>query len=151
MEAVRECVETRNVPFEGYVDRRILIRSHGLLRVSPTPATGSSHFPYLERASLRRNLCSCPRVQHRRSEQRFAKVSIEFERESLEFFLFLEAYFVAFEEHDKEERRYSEDTLLSVIGFFVFEGSEARDTSLGRYALRPLPPLLFSIFRALGL
>lgn len=27
MEALRECVGTRNVPFEGYIDHGILIRS----------------------------------------------------------------------------------------------------------------------------
>lgn len=35
MEALRECVGTRNVPFEGYIDHGILIRCC-LVRVSPT-------------------------------------------------------------------------------------------------------------------
>lgn len=44
MEALRKCVETRNVPFEGYTDRRILIRSSGLVRVSPTLASSADFF-----------------------------------------------------------------------------------------------------------
>lgn len=43
MEALRECVGTRNVPFEGYIDHGILIRSC-LVRVSPTLGNRSSFF-----------------------------------------------------------------------------------------------------------
>lgn len=61
MEALRECVETRNVPFEGYADRRILIRSlapvlavFGVLEVAQAFSTASP-------SRVFRNLCSPPR------------------------------------------------------------------------------------------
>lgn len=51
MEALRECVGTRNVPFEGYIDHGILIRSR------LTHAWKSLEF-FLFEDELRRNLCS---------------------------------------------------------------------------------------------